>query len=511
MSELFLHYEKVNPTTWVYLSSFLIIGLYFKFNRFWSVRNLDVILLILFAPGLVLVHLGQQEQLAVRSLAMELEQRGQEQSGTEEVPTGGEAEASRTTVPRSLLLPGNQGTSSDSSTGSDAESIEVQRQLITDRMVYAERLQRRGFIWLMVIGGLFVVRLLFDPTMVRRPLLDPNLSLGGLTFIGLSLFAFLVVNVMIAGRPLPGEEMNSGAAVSLPQQAMASQSPDIRQGPGYSLLERVPSVPIMPWRADDILQLQPVDYSLSRLLVIFSHLAIVLGMIVIGYWHFENIKTGIGAATLYLILPYTAQMGGRVDHAFPAAMLIWAVVFYRRPLVSGAILGCSACIYYPLFLLPLWISYYSQRGLFRFLAGVMTSLTILVVLLYLNTGNHQDFIAQLRRMFGLMTPRMDHLQGIWMLGWDPAFRLPVMTAFFALSATLALWPAQKNLGTLMSCSAALLVATRFWNGNGGGLYMGWYLPLILITVFRPNLEDRLAITVLSPGWARNRRTLSHND
>jgi hypothetical protein len=81
-----------------------------------------------------------------------------------------------------------------------------------------------------------------------------------------------------------------------------------------------------------------------------------------------------------------------------------------------------------------------------------------------------------------------------------------MTAFFALAATLALWPAQKNLGTLMSCSAAILVATRFWNGNGGGLYMGWYLPLILVTVFRPNLEDRVAITVLEQGWSRNRRS-----
>ena len=67
MSELFHQYERVNPTTWVYLSSLLIIGLYFKFNRFWSVRNLDIILLILFAPGLVLVHLGQQEQLVTDS------------------------------------------------------------------------------------------------------------------------------------------------------------------------------------------------------------------------------------------------------------------------------------------------------------------------------------------------------------------------------------------------------------------------------------------------------------
>ncbi|HIA19052.1 MAG TPA: hypothetical protein EYN03_05735 [Planctomycetes bacterium] len=489
MSELLLHYEKVNPTTWVYLSSLLIIGLYFKFNRFWSVRNLDIVLLILFAPGLVLVHLGQQDQLTARSLSEKLET----------AVTVSNSEPGLVAVP-SLTSAGN-----NSSPETSVSALE-QQQEVTDRLVDAEHLQRLGFIWLMVIGGLFLLRLLLDPTMVRRPLLESNLSLGGLTFLGLSMFVFLIANVMIAGH-VPGEGTSPARSGILSgEQLLADPTGGLHQGPGYSLLENVPSVPIMPWRADDIPQLNPVDYRFSRLLVILSHLAIVLGMVAIGYWHFENIKTGIGAATLYLILPYTAQMGGRVDHAFPAAMLIWAIVFYRRPLISGTILGFSACIYYPLFLLPLWMSFYAQRGLLRFLSGVGTSLAVLVLLLFFSTSTEQQFVADLRRMFGLMMPRMDDLQGIWMLGWDPAFRLPVMTAFFALAATLALWPAQKNLGTLMSCSAAILVATRFWNGNGGGLYMGWYLPLILVTVFRPNLEDRVAITVLEQGWSRNRRS-----
>jgi hypothetical protein len=38
------------------------IGLYFKFGRFWSVRNLDLVLLILLSPGLLLVHYGLQSQ-----------------------------------------------------------------------------------------------------------------------------------------------------------------------------------------------------------------------------------------------------------------------------------------------------------------------------------------------------------------------------------------------------------------------------------------------------------------
>ena len=50
----------------------------------------------------------------------------------------------------------------------------------------------------------------------------------------------------------------------------------------------------------------------------------------------------------------------------------------------------------------------------------------------------------------------------------------------ALAGSMALWPAQKNLGTLLSCSAAMLVATQFWHGYGGGTYMAWYLPLVLL-------------------------------
>ena len=54
MREFLSNYE-MNPTTWVYLSSLMIIGIYFKFRRFWSVRNLDLLALIAFSPGLLLV------------------------------------------------------------------------------------------------------------------------------------------------------------------------------------------------------------------------------------------------------------------------------------------------------------------------------------------------------------------------------------------------------------------------------------------------------------------------
>ena len=76
MSEILFQYQKVNPTTWVYLSSLLMIGLYFKFGRFWSVRNLDLVLLMLLAPGLLIAQYGGEARFrCTRLAASEAQQR----------------------------------------------------------------------------------------------------------------------------------------------------------------------------------------------------------------------------------------------------------------------------------------------------------------------------------------------------------------------------------------------------------------------------------------------------
>jgi len=129
----------------------------------------------------------------------------------------------------------------------------------------------------------------------------------------------------------------------------------------------------------------------------------------------------------------------------------------------------------------------------------------------------EDFVSfwhKIQQMFGLFLPNMDReqLRGIWRLGWEPFYRIPVIAGCVALAGGLAIWPAQKNLGTLLSCSAAMMVATQFWHGYGGGLFMAWYLPLALLTIFRPNLEDRVALTVLGEDWFTKRRSrLAHFD
>ncbi|GDX95216.1 hypothetical protein LBMAG47_08800 [Planctomycetia bacterium] len=431
MSEVLFQYYGVNPTSWFYLSSLLSIALFFKFNRVLSVRNLDLLLIILLAPGLLAVEFGLRRA-----------------SG-------------------------------------DALGI--------------------GFLWLFAVSALFLVRMLFDSTMVRRPMLEPNLTAGGLVFLGGALLVFLLANV-ITRRP-QAEDVATAATAERLGAGEASIDKDrlAKQGPGYPLLFLLPQIPTQRLFAPDPAT-EPADAgshravheTTARIMAIVSQLAIVSGMVFVAWRHFENVRLGIAAAVLYLLLPYTATMTGRVDHALPGALVVWAVAAYRRPMIAGGLIGLAiGTIYYPVFLLPLWCSFYWERGVRRFAAGVAAALMTLVVALWFTSPDAGVFLGQLRQMFGWILPSAVSVEGFWALPFtDAVYRLPVLALFIALMTTLAIWPAPKNLGTLMSCTAAVLLGCQFWKAHNGGLFMAWYLPLLLLVVFRPNLENRLAVLVL---------------
>jgi hypothetical protein len=427
----FLRGYDLNLTTWVYLSSLLTIAIYFKFNRIWSIRNLDILALVAMAPGVVLVKIGEDNR--------------------------------------------------------------------DDHLLYA------GYIWLLACGGWFLVRLLIDSTMVRRPLLEPNLSLGGMTFIGVALLVFLMVNVVTKS---PREEDLEGLrmldAILHREQAPVGDQKLIHQGPGFAPLFLVPSIttksiskvhPAVPKNGGAYM----VQAATARLMAILSHIAVVAGVVMIGVWHFDNIRTGIAAATLYLLLPYTAGWTGYVNHVVPAALLVWAIATYRWPMLSGMLLGlATGAIYYPLFLLPLWLGFYWQRGLLRFTVGYASTLALLVALLAFISTDFEHFLIQVKMMFGWTDLAEPGLKGFWVFHVSSRpYRLPVLAAYVAMCASFALWPTPKNLGSLLSCSAAVMLGTQFWQANGGGVYVAWYLPLLLLTIFRPNLEDRIALSTLA--------------
>ncbi len=552
MSEFLFQYEKVNPISWAYLSSLLMVALFFKFNRFWSVRNLDLILLILLAPGILVVQAGRRDYRQVLLDNAALKRAHNEASAA--LRKQQEAEVSQ--AAHATEIPAETGTTNASSSPFAAaeappatvgETIAEENptpaadttsrvvlpvtgaamQKLADRETAATTLLWRGYAGLLAVCGLLLIRLLFDPTMVRRPLLEPNMSTGGLLFLAACLFLFLMANVITSTVTVRDVSGAQGAKALIGPETRTDEEKlaAYRQyGPGYFILHLLPSVITPAYPADAAVEganlqapaggpnSQPdaTLVAVSKTMAILAHLAILAAMIFIGYWHFENIKMGIGAATLYLILPYTSQMTGHVDHVLPAALLLWAIVLYRRPAMAGILIGLAmSTFYYPFFLLPLWLSFYWQRGVMRFLTGLLLTVGAMVASLAFVSDSPGHFWSLVQAMFGLWMPKVGGLEGIWAnpYGWDPIYRLPVIATCVALGGSLAIWPAQKNLGTLLSCSAAVMIAVQFWHGHGdgGGMYLAWFLPLALLTVFRPNLEDRVALTVLGEDWFTRRR------
>ena len=58
---IFLDINLPNPATWFYFSGLLAVALFFKFTRFFSVRNLDVLALFLPMPGFLLLIEGTEK------------------------------------------------------------------------------------------------------------------------------------------------------------------------------------------------------------------------------------------------------------------------------------------------------------------------------------------------------------------------------------------------------------------------------------------------------------------
>ena len=321
------------------------------------------------------------------------------------------------------------------------------------------RLAWFGYLWLLCGSGYFLIRCLIDLALVRRPALSPNLNAGGLAWLGMALFICLV-------------------SVAI-RQAEAPPQPVGKASPTLNEAER---------GLTDLVKQQAVEvegietrFIVACTLAMLCHLAVVAGLIVVGKWTFQDAPAGMAAATFYLLLPYTAFYVGQVHHVWPSALLVWAVACYRRPILAGGLLGLAAgSVFFPALLFPVWLSFYWRRGAGRFAASFA-----LFALISLAVANF-FLLEQLAEWQVWKAPTTESFwQGIH---W--AYRIPVFIAFVAFVITTVLWPAPKNLAHLLALSTATLIGIQFWYANSGGVYVLWYLPLLLLIIFRPNLADR---------------------
>ena len=242
-----------------------------------------------------------------------------------------------------------------------------------------------------------------------------------------------------------------------------------------------------------------VEFSLA----VICHLAIVLGLAFIGWRHFQDAHLGVAAATFYLLLPYTAYHVDQVHHVMPAAFLLWAIAAYRFPVLAGILLGlASATGYFPVLTLPAWFSFYWKRGAGRFTGSSVLTTVLCFALIAAILWMDGDLARSIKTALAMSDwqpwkqPNPLMTKGFWTgVDWAWAYRMPVFIAYLAFVITTLVWPAPKNLSHLIALSAAVLIGIQFWFADQGGVYVLWYLPLLLLLVFRPNLSDRHALPI----------------
>jgi len=390
----------VSPATWFYLSCVLIIAVFFRFNRLWSLRNFDLGLLLAAPVGLLLI-------------------RDQSAAGV-------------------------------------------------------------GFSWLFAVSGLFLLRLLVDPLLVRRPHLGQNLNAPGSAFLCVAAFALLATEAINGSASATAEQTLQQAQVLVGSSEEAAQADE-------------PSTagPVAPMLSAPIGAAFKVPDLAARAMAVLSHLLVILGLVLVGRNLFGDVQLGLAMATLYLLLPCTAYDVGEVNHVLPSALTVWALVAYRRPMVSGILLGLACGVmFFPVFLLPVWAAFYGRRGALKFGSALLLVAGVVLSIAALTSPGPDSFVRRtigtihLEEMLSFEAPT--GALGFWTAELK-YYRIPVIVSFFLLVAGMTIWPRRKHLEHLTAASAAIIVATQFWYPVQGGAYLLWYLPLLLVVVFRPRL------------------------
>jgi hypothetical protein len=453
LASIFLDFNLPNAATWFYFAVLLAVALFFKFSRLLSVRNWDVLTLFLLVPGLLLLQEAHTTQATLPP------------------------DQPLTTV-RTLAAAG-QALAAPSVGLGNIQALTIAASPMT---ISSPRTLWLGYLWLFCGSAYFLSRCVVDLALVRRPALAPNLNLSGMAWLAGALFVCLV--------------------------AVAVRRP---AGPAETLAKRPAAVNEIQRQAENLVQHEivsdqdhavDVSFWVKRTLAILCHLAVVVGLALIGWRHFQDLSAGMAAATFYLLLPYTAYHVGLVEHVWPTALLIWTVVAYRRPCLAGHLLGLAAGIgYFPALVFPVWLSFYWRRGAGRFAVAFLGTAGLCLAgiggILWMGGELAQSLHSTL--MLSDWQPWKEPLpgtEGFWTgIHWAWAYRMPVFIAYLAFVATVLFWPMPKNLAQVLALSAAILIGIQFWYADQGGVYVLWYLPLFLLLVFRPNLSDRVPAVI----------------
>lgn len=365
---------------------------------------------------------------------------------------------------------------------------------VPETAVNAEYLKNSGYWWLLAASAMLLARVLCDAWFARRPRLEQNLNTSGLAFLCIASFAFLTTSAL-RGQVAPSSQRTAQAAESLlkgnrPRPVDDTKKPatsetatdDAEPQPEPPLATPVVTATVTPFSPEND------DTMTARIASILSHVGVIVGLWLIGFLHFKDGHLGVAMATLYLLLPPTSYHATQLNHVLPAALVVWAFVTVRRPVGAGVLLGLACGMQvFALFLLPLWLTWFGRRGALKFGLSWLATMSSVVALVVV-TSQAEAMEAVLARVIDWSYLLGDPGNvGYWRIQ-HAAYRVPAFVGFLVMLAALVIWPLGKNLEQLIARTAAVVVATQFWYPSGNDLCVLWYLPLLLLVTFRPNVD-----------------------
>lgn len=212
--------------------------------------------------------------------------------------------------------------------------------------------------------------------------------------------------------------------------------------------------------------------------------------------------TGLTVVFVYAISPYILGMRSeigleRASHIAGMPFILATLLLLHRPALAGLLLGmATGMLYYPLFLLPLYLGYLWRslgraRALVFLLSYAAVGVICLVMLMLMVQPLDEaesalgafidDTIAQQQFKDGYGNSQLSF--------WGQYPRLAawgkpgtgILYCLFCLG--LAFVPRRMAFSQLLALSAAVLVGTQLVLAFAGGTYVGFYLALVIVTLF----------------------------
>ncbi|MDG1896663.1 MAG: hypothetical protein P8J37_17305 [Fuerstiella sp.] len=441
----------VESPTWLLYVTLLLTALFFRFSRLLTVRNLDLVLLLLLSTALVVSASSKRDDLA------------------------------------------NAGAVS---VAADVQPLEGD----TSPPTPLGALNRLSSIVVLALSVLLIVRLTFDESLTRRPRLEQNLNQAGLTFLFFPAFTILMTGVFLKEPPVRNiDSVKSGVALLQGQessdvttagdQATPPATETIIAAGAAKVAELSGQVDSVEMR--DAAGRTSTEELIARILVVVAHTTVILGLMYIGRKHFCSAQLGISMCCLYLLLPCTAFNVHQLSHVVPGACLTWAFAMYRKPAVAGVLLGLACgTLFFAVFLLPLWAVFYGKKGSLRFGISLGAVAAVVLMTFALTSASTDSFVSKLvmtanwtaYRLFDAATPMSESAIGHVFL------RIILAALFFVMFVAMTVIPRKRNLENLLANSTALIVAAQLWYPEDVGSYVLWYLPLLMLVMFRPRLD-----------------------